>query len=122
MLPGVSGMYFMYSTGAADANGSARMLVKSVAGWVSVKTMVLASGVWMPETLVMPASIVAARAGRALGRVLSFERGAEVLEARDCRDVVPGVAVRRESRIAVAQDAPREILRGDRARWRRCST
>ena len=38
------------------------MLVKSVAGMVSVNTMVLSSGVLMPETLVMPALMVAARA------------------------------------------------------------
>src|SRR4029077_16280501 len=62
MLPGASGVYFRYSTGAADANGSARMLLKSVAGWVSVKTMVLLSGVLIPETLLIPALMVAARA------------------------------------------------------------
>ena len=61
-LPGVSGVYFRYSTGAAEANGSARMLSKSVAGWVSVKTMVLLSGVLMPETLVMPLLMNVARA------------------------------------------------------------
>ena len=62
MLPGVSGVYFKYSTGAAEANGSARMLVKSTAGWVSVKTMVLLSGVLMPETLVIPLLMNVARA------------------------------------------------------------
>ena len=61
-LPGVSGVYFKYSTGAADANGNAMMLSKSVAGCVSVKTIVLLSGVLMPDTLVMPALMVAARA------------------------------------------------------------
>src|SRR5579863_4456011 len=62
MLPGASGVYFKYSTGAADANGSARMLSKSVAGWVSVNTIVLASGVLMPLTLVMPSLMNVARA------------------------------------------------------------
>ncbi len=62
MLPGVSGVYLRYSTGAAEANGSARMLVKSVAGWVSVNTMVLVSGVLMPVTLVMPLLMNVARA------------------------------------------------------------
>src|ERR1017187_2625124 len=61
-LPGVNGVSFRYSAGAADANGSAMMLSKSVAGCVSVKTMVELSGVLMPDTLVMPALIVAARA------------------------------------------------------------
>ena len=55
-------MYFRYSTGAADANGSEMMLLKSVAGWVSVNTIVLSSGVWIPVTLVIPALMNAARA------------------------------------------------------------
>ena len=59
--------------------------------------------------------MVARAAALSLG-LLSLERGAEGLEARDRRDVVARVAVRRERRIAVAQDAAREVLRGHRTR------
>ena len=44
-----SGTYFRYSTGAADANGRARMLRKSLAGWVRLITTVDRSGVVTPE-------------------------------------------------------------------------
>src|ERR1700686_3085802 len=50
MLPGASGVYLRYSTGAAEANGSAMMLSKSVAGCVSVNKIVVSFGVWIPET------------------------------------------------------------------------
>src|SRR6476620_8739987 len=44
-----SGTYSRYSTGAADANGRARMLRKSLAGWVRLITTVDRSGVVTPE-------------------------------------------------------------------------
>ena len=46
---GLSGRYLSYSTGRAEANGMARMLRKSFAGWVSVKLIVEEFGVLMPE-------------------------------------------------------------------------
>src|SRR6266851_567235 len=45
----LSGRYLSYSAGLGDANGMARMLRKSLAGWVSLKLMVIELGVPMPE-------------------------------------------------------------------------
>src|SRR5580704_6168325 len=45
----LSGRYLSYEAGRADANGMARMLRKSLAGWVSVNWMVSEFGVLMPE-------------------------------------------------------------------------
>src|ERR1700733_4235343 len=45
----LSGRYWLYSTGLADANGMARMFRKSAAGPLSLNRRVIEFGVLMPE-------------------------------------------------------------------------